>query len=51
MKISPGKRLREFGATLLLIKNLFAQLTSMFTITEQELMDAGVYLHEHPRSH
>lgn len=43
MKISPGRHLREFGSVLLMIKGIISQLTSVFTITEQDLMDAGVY--------
>jgi hypothetical protein len=44
MKISPGKHLRKFRATLLVIKSLIAKLASVITITEQERLDAGVYL-------
>lgn len=44
MKISPGKHLRKSGIALLVIKGLIGRLASVFTITEQELMDAGVYL-------
>jgi hypothetical protein len=44
MKNSPKKHLREFGSVLLVIRSIIGQLTSVFTISEQELMDAGVYL-------
>lgn len=44
MKNSPGKHLREFGSVLLVIRSIIGQLTSVFTIIEQELMDVGVYL-------
>ena len=37
------KYLLEFRSTLLVIKSLIAQLTSVFTITEQDRLDAGVY--------
>ena len=45
MNISPGKYLRKFIAAQMLFISIIGQLTSMFTITEQDLMDAGVYLH------
>jgi hypothetical protein len=44
MKISPGKHLREFGSVLSVIKGIIGHLTSVFTVTDQDLMDAGVYL-------
>jgi len=44
MKISPGKHLRGFGAKLWRIKSIITHLSRVFTITEQDLTDAGIYL-------
>jgi hypothetical protein len=44
MEISPGKYLPEFKTALLMFKSHISQLVSVFTITEKDLVDAGVYL-------
>jgi hypothetical protein len=36
---------RRFWAGLLIVKKLISRLFSLFSVTEQELIDAGVYLH------
>jgi len=40
---SVSKRFRRFGAGLLIIKGLISRLVRLVTVTEQDLMDAGVY--------
>ena len=41
---SDGKP-RRFWAGLLIVKGLISRLFGQFSVTEQELMEAGVYLH------
>jgi hypothetical protein len=43
MEISPGKHHRVFGAGLFIVKGFFGRLASVFTITEQDRLDAGVH--------
>jgi hypothetical protein len=45
MKILPGIYPRVFGSGLLKIKSFINRLVSLLSVTEQDLLDAGVYLY------
>lgn len=40
---SVGKRFRRFGAGLLIVRSLISRLVSLVSVTQQDLIDAGVY--------
>ncbi|MBN2549504.1 MAG: hypothetical protein JXB15_10125 [Anaerolineales bacterium] len=42
---SVGKRFRRFGAGLLILRSLISRLVSLVSVTQQDLIDAGVYHH------
>ncbi len=48
MKILSGNYPQVIGNGLSSIKGLIHKLISLFTVTEQELEDAGVYLFRYP---
>jgi len=39
-----GGRPRRFWAGLLIVKSLISRLVDLFSVTQQDLIDAGVYL-------
>jgi hypothetical protein len=43
---SDGKHPRRFWAGLLIVKGLISRLVRLVSVTQQELMDAGVYLRQ-----
>ncbi|MEW5873457.1 MAG: hypothetical protein AB1894_29625 [Chloroflexota bacterium] len=42
---SDGKHPQRFWAVLLVVRSLINRLANLFSVTQQDLMDAGVYLH------
>jgi hypothetical protein len=43
---SDGKHLQNYWSPLLILKSFIRLLTDLFSLTEQDLMEAGVYLRE-----
>jgi hypothetical protein len=43
---SAGKHLQNYRSPLLILKSLIRLLTDLFSLTEEDLMEAGVYLRE-----